>query len=238
MPTTSRPGAHPSFSRRTLLQHAGIGAVALSTLGWSARPVAAAAPPSDGERLTPDASWQRLLDGNRRYVDGKPLAPHRDAARRAEVGETQRPFAAMLGCADSRVPLEIVFDEGIGDLFVVRNAGNVTTPEVIASLEYGTLVLGAAVLVVVGHSACGAVKATIAADAVPGQISSLYQHIMPAVDRAGKDLDGAIKANVSIQMRTLSQASTVIAGLVRDGKLAVRGIVYDIKSGRITPVEA
>jgi carbonic anhydrase len=135
------------------------------------------------------------------------------------------------------VPLEIVFDEGIGDLFVVRNAGNVTTPEVIASLEYGTLVLGAAVLVVVGHSACGAVKATIAADAVPGQISTLYQHIMPAVDSAGKDLDGATKANVAIQARTLRQASPVIAGLLRDGKLAVRGAVYDIRSGRVAPVE-
>jgi carbonic anhydrase len=137
------------------------------------------------------------------------------------------------------VPLEVVFDEGIGDLFVVRNAGNVTTPEVIASLEYGTLVLGAAVLVVVGHSACGAVKATIAADAVPGQISTLYQHIAPAVERAGKkDVDAVIKANVEIQARTLRQASPVIAGLLRDGKLAVRGAVYDLKSGSVTAVEA
>ena len=207
-------------------------------LGWPSRRAArAAAPPSDAERLTPDAAWQRLVEGNKRFADEKMVAPRRGQARRTEVGETQRPFAAILGCADSRVPLEIVFDEGIGDLFVVRNAGNVTTSEVIASLEYGTLVLGAAVLVVVGHSACGAVKATIAADAVSGQISSLYQHIMPAVNQAGKDLDGAIKANVAIQARTLRQSSPVIAGLVRDGKLAVRGCVYDIKSGRIAPVE-
>jgi carbonic anhydrase len=134
------------------------------------------------------------------------------------------------------VPLEIVFEEGIGDLFVVRDAGNVTTPEVIASLEYGTLVLGTAVLVVCGHSGCGAIKATIDGDAVPGQISTLYQHLMPAVDRAGKDLDGAIRANVQIQARTLRQASPVIAGLVRDGRLAVRGVVYDIRSGRVAPV--
>ena len=236
MPTTSRTGTDPSLSRRRLLQSAAIGGVALSALGWSVRR-AAAAEPSDGERLTPDAAWQRLLEGNKRFADGKPLAPHRDAARRTETGETQRPFAAILSCADSRVPVEILFDEGIGDLFVVRNAGNVTTPEVIASLEYGTLVLGAAVLVVVGHGACGAVQATMTADAVPGQISTLYQHIMPAVDKAGKDLDGAIKTNVSIQVRTLRQSSPVIAGLIRDGKLAVRGAVYDLKSGRIAPVE-
>jgi carbonic anhydrase len=111
---------------------------------------------------------------------------------------------------------------------VVRNAGNVTTPEVIASLDTD-VVLGAAVLVVVGHSACGAVKATIAADAVPGQISSLYQHIMPC----GRPRTGGSRRGHQGQRfdpeRTLSQASTVIAGLVRDGKLAVRGIVYDIK---------
>jgi carbonic anhydrase len=103
--------------------------------------------------------------------------------------------------------------------------------------EYGTAVLGAAVLVVVGHSGCGAVQATIAAEPVPGQISALYQHIMPAVDRAGKDLDGAIRANVALQAQTLREASPVIAGLVRDGKLAVRGAVYDLGSGRVAPVQ-
>jgi len=225
------------LSRRTLLRRAAIGGAALSLLGWPEGRAAYAADPPSTDRLTPDAAWQRLLEGNRRFVDGKPLAPHRDAARRAEVAETQRPFAAFLSCADSRVPLEIVFDEGIGDLFVVRNAGNITTPEVIASLEYGTLVLGAAVLVVVGHSGCGAVKAAMAGDAVPGQISTLYQHLMPAVDRGGKDIDAVTRANVEVQARTLRQASPVIAGLVREGKLAVRGVVYDIKSGRLAPVE-
>jgi carbonic anhydrase len=225
------------LSRRTLLQQAAVGGAVLSTLGWPESRAAYAADSPSGDRLTPDAAWQRLLEGNRRYVDGKPQAPRRDAARRADVAETQKPFAAFLSCADSRVPLEIIFDEGIGDLFVVRDAGNITTPEVIASLEFGTLVLGAAVLVVVGHTGCGAVKAAMAGDAVPGQISTLYQHIMPAVDRGGKDLDAVTRANVEIQARTLRQASPVIAGLVRDGKLAVRGVVYDIRSGRLAPVE-
>jgi len=225
------------LSRRTLLRHAAVGGAVLSTFGWPEGRAAYAADPPSGDRITPDAAWQRLLEGNRRFVDGKPQAPRRDAARRADVAETQHPFAAFLSCADSRVPLEIVFDEGIGDLFVVRDAGNITTPEVIASLEFGTLVLGAAVLVVVGHTGCGAVKAAMAGDAVPGQISTLYQHIMPAVDRGGKDLDAVTRANVEVQARTLRQASPVIAGLVREGKLAVRGVVYDIKSGRLAPVE-
>jgi carbonic anhydrase len=235
MPTP--PGNDSSLSRRRLLQYAAIGGVALSTVGWSARRAAGAEPLSDADRLTPDAAWQRLLDGNARFADGKSLAPRRDAARRTEVGETQKPYAAILSCADSRVPPEILFDEGIGDLFVVRNAGNVTTAEVIASLEYGTLVLGAAVLVVIGHTGCGAVKATIAGEAVPGQISTLYQHILPAVEKAGKDLVAATTANVALQARTLRLASPVIAGLVRDGKLAVRGAVYDIKTGHVAPVE-
>jgi carbonic anhydrase len=160
------------------------------------------------------SSWSTATDACRR----KTVAARRDLARVKEVAGTQRPFAAILACADSRVSPEIIFDQGLGDLFVVRNAGNVVTSEGIASLEYGTLVLGASVLLVCGHSSCGAVKATMAGDAVPGQISALYQHIMPAVDRAGKDLDAAIHANVEIQARTLKQASPVIAGLVRDGK--------------------
>jgi carbonic anhydrase len=234
---TDNPGRERLLSRRTLLQQAAVGGAALSAFGWPAGRTAHAADPPSGDRLTPDAAWLRLLEGNRRFVDGKPQAPRRDAARRAEVAETQHPFAAFLSCADSRVPLEIIFDEGIGDLFVVRDAGNITTPEVIASLEFGTLVLGAAVLVVVGHTGCGAVKAAMAGDPVPGQISTLYQHIMPAVDRGGKDLDAVTRANVALQARTLRQASPVIAGLVRDGKLAVRGVVYDIRSGRLAPVE-
>jgi carbonic anhydrase len=186
--------------------------------------------------LTPDAAWRRLVEGNERFASGKAVGPDRDLARVKAVTETQRPFAAILSCADSRVPVELVFDQGFGDLFVVRNAGNVVTPEVIASLEYGTTVLGASVLLVLGHSGCGAVKATIAAEAVPGQISVLYRYITPAVDRAGKDLVGATRVNVELQARKLSQSSPVIAGLVRDGKLGVRGGVYDLASGRVEPV--
>ena len=119
----------------------------------------------------------------------------------------QEPFASVLSCADSRVPVEIVFDQSIGQLFVVRLAGNIATPEVIASLEYGVAVLGTRVLMVLGHSNCGAVKATIDGKAVPGQISALYAQIRAAVDEAGTDLDAAIDANARDQAKLLSKAS-------------------------------
>ena len=235
MPTTTQGKGDPVLTRRTLLGSAVIGGAAISMLGPSA--ARAAEPAGGAEKPAPAAAWQRLVEGNGRFADGKTVAAGRDLARVKEVAETQRPFAAILACADSRVAPEIVFDQGLGDLFVVRNAGNVVTSEGIASLEFGTLVLGASVLLVCGHSACGAVKATMTGDAVPGQISALYQHIMPAVERAGKDLASAIRANVEIQARTLKQASPVIAGLVRDGKLAVRGGVYELTTGRVVSIE-
>src|SRR6202040_1002116 len=118
---------------------------------------------------------------------------------KAKTAEKQEPFAAVLSCADSRVPVELIFDQSIGHVFVTRVAGNICTPEIIASLKYGAAVLGTAVIVVLGHSGCGAVKATIAAKSVPGQISALYAPIRPAVERAGSNLDAAIKANAQIQ---------------------------------------
>jgi carbonic anhydrase len=158
-------------------------------------------------------------------------------ARLREVASKQTPFAAFLGCADSRVPIEIVFDQGFGDLFPVRVAGNVVTPEVTASLEFGTLVLGARVLFVLGHSSCGAVAATMKGEAVPGQISSLSMHIAPAVEAAGGSVDAAIAENVRLQMR-LIRRSPVVAQLAREGKLLVVGGVYDLASGRVGMVDA
>jgi carbonic anhydrase len=185
---------------------------------------------------TPEDALRELLAGNQRFVEGRIMAPHRNMARLKEVAPKQTPFAAFLGCADSRVPIEIVFDQGFGDLFPVRVAGNVVTPEVTASLEFGTLVLGAKVLFVLGHSACGAVTATMKGDAVPGQISSLYQHIAPAADAANGDIDAAIAGNVRLQMRLLKR-SPVVAQLEKEGKLVVVGGVYDLASGRVTMVD-
>ncbi len=186
---------------------------------------------------TPEAALRELMAGNERFVAGKIMAPHRNVERMKEVLVQQKPFAAFLGCADSRVPIEIVFDQGFGDIFPVRLAGNVVTPEITASLEFGTVVLGAKVLFVLGHSGCGAVSATIKGGSVPGQISTLYQRIAPAVDAVGNDLDLAIAANVRIQLRLLRR-SPVIGQLAHDGKLRLVGGVYEMASGRVRIVEA
>jgi carbonic anhydrase len=132
------------------------------------------------------------------------------------------------------VPVEIVFDQTIGHVFVTRVAGNIVTPEIIGSLEYGVAVLGTRVLMVLGHGACGAVSAAIAAKDVPGQISTLYRHIRPAVDQAGSNLDAAIRANARIHARLLPDASPVIAGAIKQGRLKVVAAYYDLATGVVT----
>jgi carbonic anhydrase len=186
-------------------------------------------------KLSPDAALQELMDGNRRFTSGHLTAFDEDLGiLKQNTIEKQEPFAAVLSCADSRVPVELVFDQSIGHIFVTRVAGNIVTPEIIASLEYGAAVLGTKVILVMGHGNCGAVKATIQAKEVPGQISALYPHIQPAVDQAGPNLEAATKANAKIQSALLREASTVISGLVKEGKLKVVAGYYDITSGSAT----
>ncbi|MGB7709667.1 MAG: carbonic anhydrase [Microcoleus sp.] len=186
--------------------------------------------------LTPDAALKKLMDGNKRFVDRKRQNPNQDLVRLAEVAKSQKPFAAILGCADSRFPSEIIFDQGLGDLFVCRVAGNVATPEEIGSLEFGTLVLGAKVLVVIGHKRCGAVDATIKGAQVPGQIGSLLDAIRPAVEsskgQTGDRLENASKANAMLQAKRL-KASPVISKLIEEKKLKVVGGYYDLDTGAV-----
>jgi len=186
-------------------------------------------------KLTPDAALQALIEGNHRFTTNAATAHEEDLAilKKNNI-EKQEPFAAVLSCADSRVPVELVFDQSIGHIFVTRIAGNVVTSEIIASLEYGAAVLGTKVILVVGHSNCGAVNATIQAKGVPGQISALYPHIQPAVDEAGSNLEAASKANAKIQAALLRQASTVIADLVKKSELRVVAAYYDVASGSVT----
>lgn len=185
--------------------------------------------------MTPDAALQALMDGNRRFTERKMTAFDEDLSLlKQNTAEKQEPFAAVLSCADSRVPVEIAFDQSIGHLFVTRVAGNITTPEITASLEYGALVLGTKVIMVLGHGNCGAVKATIDGKPVPGQISALYAPIRPAVDQAGPDLEAAIRANAKNQARILAQASPVLAGLIKENKLKVVAAHYDLNNGRVS----
>jgi carbonic anhydrase len=188
--------------------------------------------------LNPEAALQELMDGNRRFIAERLTAYEHDlAVLKQHATEKQEPFAAVLSCADSRVPVEMVFDQSIGHIFVTRIAGNIATSEIIASLEYGAGVLGTKVILVMGHASCGAVKATIQAKEVPGQISALYPHIQPAVDQAGADLETATKANAKIQAGLLRQASTVISGLVKQNKLRVVAAYYEIGTGTVTLLE-
>jgi carbonic anhydrase len=220
-------------SRRRFLQMAvtgtAAGMVAAAGLEFASTPVLAQS------KLSPDAALQELMDGNRRFTADRPTSFEQDLAiLKQNTMEKQEPFAAVLSCADSRVPVELVFDQTIGHIFVTRVAGNVATSEIIASLEYGAIVLGTKVIVVMGHGGCGAVKATIQAKEVPGQISALYPHIQPAVDQAGSDAEAATKANARIHAGLLRKSSTVIAGLIKDSKLKVVAAYYDIASGSVT----
>ncbi|HEU4453917.1 MAG TPA: carbonic anhydrase [Longimicrobium sp.] len=222
-------------SRRRALALLSLSGAALATAGIVPGPLYADDEIALPDLRTPEEALAELVAGNRRFVEGRPVGPNRNLARVRDVAAGQSPFAAVLACADSRVPVEILFDQGFGDVFVCRAAGNVITPELTGSLEFGTLVLGAKVLVVLGHTSCGAVKATIAGDPVPGQISALYSRIQPAVERsATRELEEVARENVRVQARLLRTSSPVIAQLVREKKLVVAGGVYDLASGAVT----
>ncbi len=225
-----------NVSRRNLLKFgaAAAGTTALAVgLGKKANWLTQK-PAIAGNNITPDEALKQLLEGNKRFIENKRKNPNQSMARIQEVAQGQAPFAAILSCADSRVPSEIIFDQGFGDLFVVRNAGNVATPEEIGSLEFGTLVLGAKVLMVIGHKNCGAVKATIEGKAVPGQIASILDVIQPAINQ-NKTLEENIISNVKLGMNRL-QASPVISQLIKEGKLKIVGGYYDLDTGKINVV--
>ncbi len=222
-------------SRRRFLQ---LGATATAAAFTGAWQLAAPLPAPAQSTLSPDAALAELMEGNKRFTSGRGTAHEHDLeVLKTKTEDKQEPFAAVLSCADSRVPVELAFDQSIGHVFVTRVAGNVVTPEIIGSLEYGAVVLGTKVILVLGHSNCGAVKATIQGKDVPGQISALFPHIKPAIDQAGPDLAAATKANAKIQATLLREASTVISGLVKDNKLKVVAGYYDLGTGAVTLVD-
>jgi carbonic anhydrase len=185
--------------------------------------------------VTPDRALAMLKNGNARYVVGNMTSFNVDLDEiRKHTQNKQTPFAAVLSCADSRVPVEIVFDQSIGRLFVSRIAGNITTPEIIASLEYGAAHLGISVILVLGHGDCGAVKATIKGEPEPGQITALFPHIQPAVDRAGPHLEAAIRANARIQAGLLRDASPLLAARIAGGLLKIVSGYYSVVTGAVT----
>jgi len=223
-----------TVGRRQFVHRAVYGAMAgvavQSAIGiGSSQPMFAQAP------STPDAALQELLAGNQRFASNQLTSVDHDLAiLKAHTVEKQEPFAAVLSCADSRVPVELVFDQTIGHIFVTRVAGNIVTPEITGSLEYGVAVLGVKVLLVLGHTSCGAVKAAMKTDTVPGQISVLYRHIQPAVEKSGGNLDKAIETNARLQADLLRTSSTVIREAASSGKLKIASGVYDLATGKVT----
>jgi carbonic anhydrase len=218
-----------AYSRRELFRGTLAGAATAAFAGVYERPLSAQT------SLTPEAALQQLIDGNRRFAEGRLTSFTEDLdILKAKTVDKQEPFAAVLSCADSRVPVELIFDQSIGHVFVTRVAGNIATTPIIASLEFGVAVLGTKAIMVLGHASCGAVKASIEAKAVPGQISALYAYIRPAVDQAGPDLEAATKANAKIQAGLLRQSSPVLAGHIKENQLKIVAGYYDLSSGTVT----
>lgn len=185
--------------------------------------------------LSPDEALHELLTGNQRFASNHLTSiTHNLSIMKERTVNKQEPFAAVLACADSRIPVELVFDQTIGHIFVTRVAGNVVTPEIVASLEFGVAVLGIKALLVIGHSNCGAVRAAMTTDTVPGQISVLYQRIYPAIEKSGGNIDKAIQANARNQAELLRASSTVIRETTRAGKLRVESAVYDLATGKVS----
>ena len=184
---------------------------------------------------TPDEALKRLMEGNLRFASDQYTSIPKDLkVLKEHTVDKQEPFAAVLSCADSRVPVELIFDQTIGHIFVSRVAGNIINSEIIGSLEYGAAVLGVKVLLVMGHSNCGAVTAAMAKKAVPGQIASLYPHLQAAVEAGRGDVANSIKKNAQIQASLLSETSTVMRPMVREGKLKIHAAYYDVGTGRVT----
>lgn len=224
-------------SRRAFLQM-GVGGAVAGILTSAGAELLNPLPADAQSDLSPDQALKMLLDGNARFVAGKMTAYKQDLRVLKEKTLTkQEPFASVLACADSRVPVEFVFDQTIGHVFVTRVAGNIVTPEIIGSLEFGAAVLGTKVILVMGHRSCGAVKAAIEGKPVPGQISSLFPHIQEAVDKSGPDVEATTKSNALIQAALLRESSTVISDLVKQGKVKVVAGYYDLATGAVTVLE-
>jgi carbonic anhydrase len=217
--------------RRAVLALSALSLV-LSACGGETKPVATAGALASDD---PEVLWKTLMEGNARWRGGKAVHPRQDAGRRGEVATKQNPKVVVLACADSRVSPEVVFDQGLGDLFVVRVAGNVATPEVEASIEYAAEHLGARLVVVMGHERCGAVTAALAGGEAPGHLPALLSRLKPAVDASpagGADrTDRAIAANARLSAEGLA-GNEVLAHL----HTAVRAAVYDLDTGEVTAI--
>lgn len=188
--------------------------------------------------VSPAIAKQRLVEGNARFVAGKMTNPRQTPAKRSELAAGQAPFAVILGCADSRTPPETMFDQGLGDLFITRVAGNVLDDHLMGSIEYAVEHLHSPLIVVMGHSKCGAVeaaRAVVAADGhAEGHIQSLVDALRPAVEQTmDQDMQATCEANVRLMVHALRDSDPIIKHMVDEGQVEVIGAYYDLESGTV-----
>ncbi|NPV63045.1 MAG: carbonic anhydrase [Methanotrichaceae archaeon] len=193
----------------------------------------------EASAVSADQAMQMLVEGNERFASGNATHPHQSSLRLAEVTSGQHPFAIVVGCSDSRVPPEIIFDQGIGDLFIIRTAGQVLDDAAVASIEYAVEHLGVPLVAVLGHDSCGAVTAVVAGGDAPGHLGSLVEAIQPAVDEAraevGEDqiLNQSIDNNIFNIVQQIESSEPVLAEYVADGRLQVVGARYHLETGAV-----
>jgi carbonic anhydrase len=187
------------------------------------------------ENMTPEQALERLLEGNRRFRKNRPARPDL-AAQVKDTASGQNPFASVLGCIDSRAPSELIFDQGIGDLFNARVAGNIVNEDILGSLEYACHVAGSKLILVLGHTSCGAV--TAACNGVElGNITTLLSKIAPAVNAFGSahaDVDEVAMENVRLNIRRIREESEILANMEATGEIQIRGAMYDVATGKVT----
>jgi carbonic anhydrase len=194
---------------------------------------------------TPATAWKTLKEGNERFVAGRPERPNQSVERRASLADGQQPIAAIFGCADSRVAAELLFDQGLGDIFVVRTAGQAIDSAVLGSIEYAVAVLNVPLVVVVGHDSCGAVKAAVGAvddgSVPPGFIRDVVERVAPSILMGRREgltrIDEFEERHVRETLTQLTARSTAIAERVAAGTLAVAGVTYHLKDGRADLVD-
>ncbi|MEU8244336.1 carbonic anhydrase [Actinoplanes missouriensis] len=233
---------HSSLRRRALFTAGGAvaGSVALTGSAVAAPGHSTGAGPTPG---TPREALEAILAGNRRFAAGHPRHPHDTLARVRETATGQHPYVVVLGCADSRVPPEVLFDQGVGDLFDNRVAGNIVDDLLLGSVEYAVEEFTPPLIVVLGHERCGAVSATLTAirsgTSAPGHIGAIVEALRPIVTPFVNDPDGvelAVRANVRAQATALVETSDIVRESVEHGRTAVVGARYDLETGRVTLV--
>ncbi|MFR9775862.1 carbonic anhydrase [Micromonospora sp. MS34] len=192
----------------------------------------------------PEQALAELYAGNRRFVSGAPRHPNQDAGHRAAVADGQHPFAVIVGCSDSRLAAEIIFDRGLGDLFVVRTAGHTVGPEVLGSVEYAVTVLGTPLVVVLGHDSCGAVQAareSVSTGTSPaGHLGAVVDAVAPSLLRAARegveDVDGIVDIHIAQTVEAMLARSAVLAERVSAGRCGVVGMSYRLSAGEVRTV--